>query len=192
MDPSVLMQAAQPVLTQDEEKTLIEAAQRDPASFTGLYRQYVRPVYRYLYSRTGNHGDAEDLTAQVFLEALEGLGRYRLDGPFAAWLFTIARRRMIDHRRRQRPVVALDERIPASETPVDPLGRAIRNEESRLLRDLLAGMGEADQELLRLRFAGGLSFGDMARILRRSEAAVKMKLYRLLRRLESQMEDYHG
>jgi RNA polymerase sigma-70 factor (ECF subfamily) len=185
------MQDVSTRLSQDEETALVKAALQDPAAFAGLYRRYVRPVYRYFYSRSGAAADAEDLTAQVFLEAFEGLRRYREDGPFAAWLFTIARRRAIDALRRRRPVTALDEQVQAGDASADPLAQTIRDEQSGELKALLAGLKETDRELLRLRFAAGLGFGEMARILRRSEAAVKMNLYRLLRRLESELESSH-
>jgi RNA polymerase sigma-70 factor (ECF subfamily) len=191
MNRTALAQEDASRLTEGEEADLVSAAQQDPAAFAGLYRRYVTPVYRYLYSRAGSPADAEDLTEQVFLEALESLGRYRQTGPFAAWLFTIARRRAIDALRRRRPEAPLGEQVPDPQAPPDPLAQVIRGEESRRLQALLAGLDEADQELLRLRFAAGLGFGEMARVLRRSEAAVKMKLYRLLRRLESQLEDSH-
>ncbi|MCB9134008.1 MAG: RNA polymerase sigma factor [Anaerolineales bacterium] len=81
----------------DDEPLLIEAARQNPEAFDALYCRYLNPVYRYLFSRVQNQADAEDLTAQVFIEVLEGLARYRDRGTFAAWLFTIARRRAIDH-----------------------------------------------------------------------------------------------
>ena len=195
MEPNVdqigLMQEASAGLSQDEETGLVRAALQDPEAFAGLYRRYVRPVYRYFYSRSGAPAEAEDLTAQVFLEAFQGLRRYHDNGPFAAWLFTIVRRRAIDNLRRRRPVTALSEQVRATDASADPLAQAVRDEQLGQLKRLLAELKEADQELLRLRFAAGLSFGEMARILRRSEAAVKMKLYRLLRRLESQLEADH-
>jgi RNA polymerase sigma-70 factor (ECF subfamily) len=190
MDQTAMMQAAA-VLSQDEEAALIKAAQADPAEFARVYRQFVKPVYRYLYNRCGDANDAEDLTAQTFLEAFEGLYRYRPKGPFAAWLFTIARRRSIDHLRRRRPVTTLTEQDRTVDKPEDPLSQVILGEESQLLLDEIAGLKESEKELLRLRFAAGLSFGEIARLLRRSEAAVKMSLYRLLRRLESQLEKNH-
>jgi DNA-directed RNA polymerase specialized sigma24 family protein len=86
-----------------DDDALVQAIRSDPAQFAVLYRRYALPVYRYLYGRVGNAKDAEDLTSQVFLEVLESLPRYRSQGSFAAWLFTLARRRAIDLHRRQRP-----------------------------------------------------------------------------------------
>lgn len=191
MNQSAFVEEVSPGLSQGEEGDLVEAARRDPAAFAGLYRQYVKPVYRYLYSRLGQVEDAEDLTTQVFLEAFQGLGRYRPNGPFAAWLFTIARRRFIDHLRRQRPLAELNEEVEASDASADPLTQVIQHEEFQQLQAQLAGLKESDQELLRLRFAAGLSFAEISHMLKHSEAAVKMIVYRLLRRLESKLENSH-
>ena len=75
-----------------DDPALIERARRDPEASAALYRRYLTPVYHYLYRRLANVNDAEDLTAQVFTEALEGLraNRYRAVGYFPAWLFNIA------------------------------------------------------------------------------------------------------
>jgi RNA polymerase sigma-70 factor, ECF subfamily len=175
----------------EEEAMLVKAAQADPAAFAGLYRRYVRPVYRYFYSRTGQTHEAEDLTAQTFLEALEGLKRYRPNGPFAAWLFTIARRRGIDAFRRRRPSADLDEEIRSGDNTVDPLAHVIETEEARALLRLIGQLKPSEQELLRLRFAAGLGFAEIAHLLGKRDAAVKMKFYRLLRRLESKLEKNH-
>src|ERR1035437_6717703 len=95
-----------------DDPALIEQARRDPEAFAALYRRYLTPVYRYLYSRLGSVHDAEDITTQVFIDALEGLSanHYRAGGCFSAWLFTIARHRLVDFYR-QRPTVPLDPTI---------------------------------------------------------------------------------
>jgi RNA polymerase sigma-70 factor, ECF subfamily len=165
------------------EAQLIQAAQREASAFTPLYRHYVTPVYRYLYSRTGNAADAEDLTAQTFLEALQGLPRYRHRGQFAAWLFTIARRRAADHYRRQPILLPLDELL----TPADddePLSQVVHAETLAQLHALVSGLDEGEVELLRLRYAAGLTFAQIAATLRLREGAVKMRLHRLLARLQ--------
>lgn len=176
----------------DEDGALLERAQRDPAAqaevFAALYRRYLEPVYYYLYSKVGSRSDAEDLCEQVFLDALEGLPGYRHQGQFAAWLFTIARRRAIDHHRRRRPAVPLDEMPDLPDPAADPLLQVIQGENVQGLARLIRKLDEDDQELLRLRFAAGLGFAQIAALLKRKESAVKMSFYRLLARLESQLE----
>lgn len=173
----------------EEDAALVKTAQRDPAAFAALYRRYVTPIYRYLYSRVGSAADAEDLTAQVFTEALEGLRRYREQGSFAAWLFTIARRRAADHHRRQRSHVPLDEALDHPADDGDPLANLVQDEALGRLATLVAQLDEEQQELLRLRFAGGLTYGEIGAMVGRSEAAVKMAVHRLLRRLGAEWEE---
>jgi RNA polymerase sigma-70 factor (ECF subfamily) len=94
------------------EAALVEDARQDPAAFAHLYELYFARIYRYLRMRVAHESDAEDLTQQVFLQALNALPRYQTRGaPFAAWLFTIARRALADHSQRARrrpPPIALD------------------------------------------------------------------------------------
>jgi RNA polymerase sigma-70 factor (ECF subfamily) len=165
----------------DDDAVLVSAARCDPAAFAALYRRYVTPIYRYVYSRVGSDADAQDLTAQVFLEALESLPRYRDRGNFAAWLFTIARRRAIDHYRRRSPLPLNDTPDPDDDN--DPLSHVIEYETLDRLKDLIVQLNDDQRELLRLRFAAGLTFGQIGLILRRNEAAVKMALHRLLDQL---------
>jgi RNA polymerase sigma-70 factor (ECF subfamily) len=178
-------------LTAEGEAQAIEAARGDPRAFSPLYRAYVRPVYRYLYSRLGQAGDAEDLTSQVFAEALASLPRYRHRGHFLAWLFSIARHRLLNHQHR-RPLetdLAIAERL---ESPgVDPLSQVIRDEERQHLLRLIQALKEEEQDLLRLRFVAELRYVEIGALLGRSEAAVKKQVYRLLARLEIQLEAGH-
>lgn len=171
----------------DDEPLLVEAARQNPEAFDALYCRYLTPVYRYLYSRVQNQADAEDLTAQVFIEALEGLARYRDRGTFAAWLFTIARHRAIDHHRRQRPAFSLDETRDRPDGH-DPLADILKNERLHALARHLQTLDDDARELLRLRFAAGLTFPEIARVLKRRPEAVKMALHRLLRRIEAALE----
>ncbi len=144
-------------------------------------------VFRYLYSQTGNIQEAEDLTSQTFLTALESINHYRQDGHFSAWLFTIAHNKAMDHFRRKKKTIPLDEK---REIP-DPIHAVMQSEQSIMLRTLIRSLTEEERELLRLRFLAEMSYEEMAHFLRRNEQAVKKSLYRLLARLQRQMEDSH-
>src|SRR6266480_4307005 len=86
---------------QHDEKTQVEAAQRDPSRFADLYQQNFYRVYAYVVRRVGDRHQAEDLTADVFREALAGIGKFEWRGvPFAAWLIGIASRVVADHWKR--------------------------------------------------------------------------------------------
>ena len=167
-------------------------SRRRRADFAQVYREHVTRVYRYVYARVGNKEDAEDLTAQVFFEAWEKWPSYREEGKVAAWLFTIARRRVADYHRHKRSTVSL-EALPPVDDPVGPWDTLEREEALAHLAYLVSRLGEEEQELLRLRFAAGLTYREMAEVLGRSEAAVKMAVHRLLRRLARMWEaTYEG
>jgi RNA polymerase sigma-70 factor (ECF subfamily) len=177
----------QPLQADIDEGALLECCKSDPRAIIALYHKYLPKVYHYLLSHTGDRLEAEDLTSQVFLAALEGLPGYRHQGYFAAWLFSIARRKAVDlhRRRRHRPLQRLDDNVGEGE---DLLEQVILREESRNLANLVVSLKDKEKELLRLRFAAELSFDEIAVMLQRSPSAVKMSIYRLLRRLERQME----
>ncbi|MHB8819850.1 MAG: RNA polymerase sigma factor, partial [Bellilinea sp.] len=101
--------------TETDESDLVEAARKDLREFGVLYKRFVTPVFRYLYSRTGNLHEAEDITAQTFLIALETFERFRGDGHFSSWLFGIARNKVIDHYRQRKPVVPIEDAASEAE-----------------------------------------------------------------------------
>lgn len=166
---------------------LVKNAKDDPCAFGRLYDIYVQPVYRYLYSRVGTTHDAEDLTSQTFLAALEHLPRYRERGQFAAWLFRIARSKLMDHFRGNRYEVEL-EAAERSVSGGDALVQVIQGEEIKRIQSLIGNLNTEEQDLIRLRYVAELTFGEMADLLGKREEAVKQSVYRLLARLKSQME----
>ena len=174
--------------TQDES-ALVRAAKEDTEAFARLYDRYVQRLYHYCHHRTNSVHDAEDLTSQTFLAALEAFPRYRWDGHFAAWLFTIARHKVVDYYRRQ-PSIPLDESMVAPIHIDLALETEISQQEAILLHAIRA-LSEDEQELIRLRYVAELPFIEIAKALRKSEGATKKMMYRLLARLKSQMEAEH-
>ena len=169
---------------------LIEDARRTPKAFAVIYRHYLTPVYRYIYRRVGNVHEAEDITSQVFVEALEGLvdGRYHEGGCFSAWLFTIAAHKVIDFYRLHQPLLLEDNKPTEENLPA----AFEENEAHKHLSDLLANLEEEKQELLRLRFSAGLSFAEIAALDGRNEASVKMAVYRCIDWLREHWEAENG
>jgi RNA polymerase sigma-70 factor (ECF subfamily) len=141
-----------------DDEVLAAAVQNDRAAFDVLYRRFVTRVYRYCYIRTNDVQAAEDLTAQTFLAALEGIPRYRGDSSFSAWLFGIASNRCkAYHRRRQRrPEEPLEEamRLPDAGLP-GMEHRAYRLGVLDCVENVLPHMSEDRQEVIRLRFLAG-------------------------------------
>ena len=170
-----------------DDAALVKHASSDTEAFAVLYHRYLTPVYRYLYRRLGNEKEAEDLTAQVFVEALEGLPGCRERGRIASWLFTIARRRLVDLYRQRVPDKLVDppDNAPGLQASVE------QDETYTQLEELLSQLNDDQQEILRLRFAAGLEFAEVASVLKRSPGAVKMKLYRTLDWLRANWERDH-
>ncbi len=173
---------------QDEEAASISASKRDPAAFSVLYDRYVQSIYRYLYYRTGSTSDAEDLTSQTFLSALEALPRYQHQGYFAAWLFRIARGKVIDFLRKERKQLPLKETYPAEVG--DLLVQVGHADEIAQLTILIHHLDEDEQELIRLRYTAGLPFTQIAAILGSNENTVKKSLYRIIARLQKDLEGF--
>ncbi len=178
---------------QPEEKQIsqiIAAARQDPRTFGDLYLMYAQPVFRYLYSRIGNIPEAEDATAQTFLAALERLPKYRHDGYFASWLFSIARNKAMDYFRKRSKEASLEvaENIPAD---ANLLQEVIRTERTAALSNMIRALPKNEQEMIRLRYIAELSFAEMGHLLGQKEDTVKKSLYRLLARLKVQLEDSH-
>ena len=172
-----------------EDADLVAAARREPALFTALYRRYVSRLYQYLLQQAGNHQDAEDLTAITFSKALASLSRYREEGSFAAWLFSIARHSLRDHQRRRRAHVDL-ARVAATEVDPAPTVETlvIQAEQARKLHRLIRALPADQRVAIGLRFFGQLRSAEIARVLDRSEGAVRMLLHRALQRLRRDYE----
>jgi RNA polymerase sigma-70 factor (ECF subfamily) len=168
-----------------DDTRLAHNARSDPEAFAELYRRHVGSIYRYHLAHTGNVKDAEDLTSQTFMAALEGIRSYRGTGPYITWLIGIASRRRARFFRGSKPEVPLDAaiHIPAPSIPTE------RAAARRLQMDQILGalrtISPDRAEALILCFFSGLSFADAGRVLGKSEPAVKMLISRGLQDLRT-------
>ncbi len=194
MNPTTLTALEMPMdMVKPDDQALVQAARRDPAAFAQLYREYLRPVYSYTLARVGNCEEAEDLTSQTFLAALQGIENYRGQSRFSTWLFGIARNKCADyfrqrHRARQEIGMDLADKEPAQDPQLDEVveQRARIEELARKTRLLPADEAEA----IRLRIFGGLSAAEVGQVMGKSEAAVKMLVLRAVRNLRPQLEHW--
>ena len=164
-------------------------ARKDPCQFLALYQRHYRRVYVYHLARTGNEQDAQDLTSETFMAALNSIAAYRPeDGnshehSFAAWLFGIAHHKLADFFDKWVPQSSLEEvgEHPAGNTP--PEQAAVQRGDLNRLRQLLALLPEERADALSLRYFSELSLAEVAQVMGKSEAAVKMLVYRGLQEL---------
>lgn len=168
--------------TSQEEARLIERAkQNDKQAISELYRQHVDAIYRYIYYRVPDAAVAEDLTAEVFLRALEALPDFQVTGaPFESWLYRIAQTRTAKYWRRQhrRQEVKLVSTLPAQDpSPEDMINAEV---DWQRAMDLLAQLTEDQQDVVMLRYFGEMSLSDVATTLGKTIGAVKSLQHRAL------------
>jgi RNA polymerase sigma-70 factor (ECF subfamily) len=165
-----------------DDRLRIEAAQRDPSRFGDLYEENFYRVYAYVARRVGDRHLAEDLTADVFREALAGIGRFEWRGVrFAASLLRIAARVVADHFKRSgRETGNLAAQPEASSTD--------EVERSAMLFQLVERLPEAQLRVIHMRFVEQKSIREIAQELARSEGAVKQLQLRAIENLRTQME----
>lgn len=172
-----------------DEDGWIAAARRDPRAFAPLYDRYAVAIYRFCYRKVGDVEVANDLTAQVFVKAIERLDRYqpKPGATFRSWLFAIARNTVTDRWRRHRPSHPLD---PVAHSLVDrdpgPEQQAIDAEDLIHLNATLDSLPEKQRAIVELRLAG-FTTTDIMAALDMTEPAVKSAQHRAYRRLRDLM-----
>ena len=168
------------------ERLLVEAAQQDPSRFAELYEQNFFRIYAYVVRRVGNRNQAEDLTADVFREALAGIQKFEWRGlPFVTWLFGIASRVVADHWKG----AGRETGHPAPES--DPAAPE-EIERNAMLFQLVDRLPEAQFRVIHMRVVEQKSIREIAQELGRSEGAVKQLQLRAIENLRTQMEGAHA
>jgi RNA polymerase sigma-70 factor, ECF subfamily len=171
-----------------DERLLIEAAQQDPSRFAELYQRNFHRVYAFVARRVRDRDEAEEVTAEVFHEALRNLQRFQWRGaPFAAWLLRIAANTLSD-RRRCEARAGTEDSLDEAEAELCVVAEA----ERRAMLYQLVGRLPADQRLVVMRrFVDQRSIREIAQELGRSEGAVKQLQFRALQSLRHQARSYY-
>jgi RNA polymerase sigma-70 factor, ECF subfamily len=169
-----------------DERLLVERAKSDAEAFGVLYDRYADDIYRFAHARLGNAAAAEDVTADVFVKALRGISRYRDRGrPFSCWLYRIARNALADHFRHEPVSRQLSDWLPDTDTQVE--ATALRRIEVDDLWRLVEKLPPQQRVAMTLRFRDDRSAREAAAVMGKSEAAVKLLIYRAVGRLRSQV-----
>jgi len=171
------------------ERLAIDAAQKDPARFAALYEDNFERVYAYVARRVRDRSEAEDITSEVFQQALANLSRFEWRGvPFAAWLFKIAANAIIDRAKRN----AREVELPATVDLFDETRhKGFENEieqRTRLFK-LVDALPRDQRRVIEARFAEEKSIREIAGELGRSEGAIKQLQFRALEKLRSQLSE---
>ena len=174
-----------------DEEALKRAAQGDRDGFGLIYDRYIVRIYNYIYYRTGNQHDAEDLTSQVFSRALKHITNYQDRGvPFSAWLYRIAHNLVANwHRDRSRKQeFALEDGVWSSKESDMPESVLIRVEQHDEILDLIRDIPEDRQLLIILKFVDHMSNAEIGKIMGKTEGAIKSLYHRTLLSLRKKID----
>ncbi len=172
------------------EKQLIQRAQTgDRAALATIYREHYTAIFNYLFYRLGDQATAEDLTAEVFVRMVDKIESYRYRGkPILAWLYTIARNLLINHQQRadNAPRLPLQERWVAGTG--DPVAAAERRLTVDCLRRAMDYLTDIQKQVIIGKFIEGRPTAEVAKILNKTEGAIKSLQHRALGALRRAME----
>jgi len=175
--------------TDPDERHAIEAAQKDPARFAELYERNFERVYAFIARRVRDRNEAEEVTSEVFHQALASLPRFQWRGvPFAAWLFRIASNSIVDRSKRAAREQQLPENLQLA-TEVTTQEFEYDNEQRARLFKLVNLLPEAQRIVITMRFSEEKSISEIANEIGRSEGAVKQLQFRALQNLRARLID---
>lgn len=176
-----------------DERAMAAVAHGDPAALAALYQRHHARIWAFFLRTTGSRPTAEELTHDVFLRILRYHASFKARrGGFVRWMYGVARNVLADHGRKPPPAAAreIDPDELASELP-SPSAVLFATEERRRLIAALGRLEPAQREILVLAHFEGLSHRDIARLVGCSEGAVKLRVFRALRRLERLLRENH-
>ncbi len=173
----------------DDIPLVLRAIRRDQDAFGELYDRHVVRVYRHIYYMVGNAAEAEDLTAQTFLRAWEAIERYQVRGaPFVSWLLRIAHNLGVSYLRSKRESSELHDGIVDTKERRDPEWSYQQTAEEELVREAILKLREEQRQVIILRFIEDLDYKEVAEIIGKSVAAIRVIQHRALNSLRKQMK----
>lgn len=178
------------MLLEEMEQEIISRAQKDIDSFAPLYDYYFPKIYNYIYYRVRNAQLAEDLVSETFYKALANLSKYQWKNrSFGCWLYTIARNQVIDHARRQEPLLVDETKgnLGISDDG-NPEQKVLQDVTRSELVEALESLSPDQQDALLLRFQEDLRIKEIAKILNKNEGAIKALIFRGLKSLRKKLE----
>lgn len=176
-------------MSDDEARLIQRAKQGDPAAFAEIYEHCQPLIYRYIFYQLGDATTAEDLTSEVFIRLVEKIDRFTYRGrPLLAWLYTIARNLVTDHRRRAGKTQPLTPDSQLTDEAVDIEGSVLGKLTQRRLASAITQLTEDQRQVILLRFIEGLDNATVATMLGKSVNSIKALQHRALDSLRRILE----
>lgn len=162
----------------------------DAEAFAGLYDLFHARLYRYFLAHVRDWTEAEDLTAEVFVEAAQRIRSFDGNGPaFAGWLFAMARNDLADIRRRRRRRVVEPVADPPEPPEVeDPADAIVSRLDAGAIMWAVNRLTDDQRQVITLKFAGGLSNEEVSQATGKPLTAVKSLQHRALATLKRLLE----
>ena len=176
--------------TPSEIDLLIDGAiSGDADDFGRLYDLHVERVYRHIYYRVGNNGDAEDLTQQVFIKAWEAIRRYKKTAaPFLAWLMRISHNLVVDFYRSKKDTTFLDNELVIEDSTPGPEQLVEEKYDQQQIRKVILQLPEDQQQVVLMSFIEGFSYSEIATAIGKKEGNIRVIVHRALKRMRQILE----
>jgi RNA polymerase sigma-70 factor (ECF subfamily) len=166
----------------------VERAKTDPAAFGELYDRYADRIYRFVRARIHDDDLAEDVTADVFLNALRHIKGYRdLGRPFSCWLYRIAVNAIASHYRGQRNLLSIDDELDLPAALTDPIDEVVARERVRAVWQAVDRLPPQQRAAMILKFSEDMTMEEIGAVLGKSSAAAKLLIYRAVQRLRQEL-----
>lgn len=169
----------------NDEWVIIQRAQANPSAFAPLYKKYYNQIYRYILNRAQDTEQAEDVTSQVFLKALNHIGNYQFKGvPFASWLYRIAKSEIYQSHRDTRTCSTENMSLIAEPFEFYELDDDLIEQRKYRLLNAIKALKSNEIELVELRFFERLSFAEIGDFKGMTENNAKVKTFRVIQKLK--------
>ncbi len=176
-------------ISKDLKDLVVLAKEGDTDAFAKIYDLLVKPIYRYIYYRVDQQ-IAEDLTEETFLKAWKNLSKYKMGKtPFSAWIFRIAHNLICDYYRKNEHSSEIDENLADTNLDVSPSYKINLKFNELKLKKAIKQLPENYQQVVILKYINEEENAVIAKIIGKSEGAVRTLQFRALEKLRVLLEE---
>ncbi len=185
INPVYTFEPAKISQNQDALQALIaKAKEGSQPAFAEIYNLYFKKIYKFIYFRVGHKEAAEDLAEDVFVKAFEKIKTINNNNSFDAWLYQIARNKIIDYYREKKSTIALEEVENTLEYETNVIDAVDLKDRQKALLKMMKELGTEQQAVLKLKFLEDFSNKEIAELLNKNEGAIRVIQHRAITKLQ--------